>query len=182
MAWALCSGKDAPCWLACCLQLLAAKEKLLFMETSAADGSNIEPAFRREIEEVVNGGEGRQQSGGSACVALVCLGLLGSFASSAESSQCQPPSLPLLGPCQIYNIIKRSRLEVAEPATPELPSGIRIPIHVCGVAAGLTGLGLQLGSAGMLYTESHSCKAAGFTALPKACGPHPLPCPMHTGG
>lgn len=40
-------------------QALAEKEGLLFMETSAADGSNVEPAFRREIQEVRTGGAGQ---------------------------------------------------------------------------------------------------------------------------
>ncbi len=33
------------------MQAVAEKERLLFMETSAADGSNIEPAFIQEITE-----------------------------------------------------------------------------------------------------------------------------------
>ncbi len=39
------------------MQAVAEKENLLFMETSAADGSNIEPAFIQEITEV--GGKAR---------------------------------------------------------------------------------------------------------------------------
>lgn len=35
-----------------CLQAVAEREELLFMETSALDGSNVEQAFVKEIETV----------------------------------------------------------------------------------------------------------------------------------
>ncbi|GAB4821918.1 hypothetical protein N2152v2_008964 [Parachlorella kessleri] len=40
---------------------VAEKERLLFMETSAADGSNIEPAFIQEITEIFQSMKGRSR-------------------------------------------------------------------------------------------------------------------------